>query len=76
MNWARVSVLSAGAGTADLLAEVPSYTTTGPKSLYVGYTYAANFDPMAIRRCDGFAACTGQARDNFGVLGPIDVIVE
>lgn len=65
-----------GVGTDDLLVEVPSYTTPGPKSLYVAYRYGSGFDPMAIRRCDGFAHCTGQARDNFGVLGPIDIVVE
>jgi hypothetical protein len=65
-----------GVGAEDLLAEIPSYTKPGPKSLYVAYTYASDFAPMAIRRCDGFAVCKGQARDNFGVLGPIEVIVE
>jgi hypothetical protein len=65
-----------GVGTEVLFAEIPSYTNSGPKSLYVGYTYSPNFEPMAISRCDGFASCTGQARDNFGVLGPIDIDVE
>jgi hypothetical protein len=65
-----------GVGTQDLLAEIPSYTTPGPKSLYIAYRHGSNFDPMAVRRCDGFASCSGQARDNFGVLGPIEIVVE
>ena len=65
-----------GVGTEDLLVEVPTYTSTGPKSLYVAYNFSGNFEPMPVRRCDGFAQCTGKARDNFGVLGPIDVVVE
>lgn len=66
----------AGGNTENIAVEVPTYTSIGPKSLYVAYNFSPNFEPMPIRRCDGFAACTGKARDNFGVLGPIDVVVE
>jgi len=65
-----------GVGTDDLHVQVPTYTSIGPKSVYVAYNFSPNFEPMPVRRCDGFAQCTGKARDNFGVLGPIDVVVE
>jgi len=65
-----------GVGTKDVLAQVSIDATPGPKSLYVAYTYGPYFEPMPIRHCEGFASCTGKARDNFGVLGPLDVIVE
>jgi hypothetical protein len=65
-----------GIGIDDVTVQVPSYATAGAKRFYLTYGFGGDWSPMTVDRCQGFGGCTGTARDNTGLLGPIDLTID
>ena len=63
-------------GTTTLRVIVPAYAAPGEYELYVRYNRSADWVPLPVPRCDGFAGCTATMRDNFDALGPRGLTIE